>query len=90
MKTPKPEVMFERLLAALKMEKSVLVPGKNPRMSRGLTLSVVKYIGISVLTHSGFGMDEGQILVSKNAEEFAGKVRAIEEAIQLQNKGVKK
>ncbi len=95
MRAPKPEVMFERLLSVLNLEKSVFqqnskrVKGKyssNPCMTKGLTLCVLNYGDgegkrISVATHSGEGTGEGSILHSCGAKEFAEKVWAIEAGI---------
>ncbi len=96
-RAPKPEIMFERLLSILKLEKSEFqqnskrvkgVYTSNPRMTRGLTLNKQHLTGdksplrISVATHSGEGTGEGQILYSCGAREFAEKVWAIEAGIE--------
>ncbi len=92
-RSPKPEVMFERLLSVLKLEKSVFVKHgagevKGPYMTKGLTLEIQHLTGdksplrIQVGTHSGEGTGQGSILYSCGAREFAEKVWAIEAGIE--------
>ncbi len=95
MRAPKPEIMFERLLTVLRLEKSVFVPAGRPpygrlikpaHMTRGLTLEINRpgdgYSRIQVSTYDGNGSGCGQILYSCGAKEFAEKVWAIEAGIE--------
>ncbi len=97
MQVPKPEVMFERLLKVLKLERSVFVPKTVLKgttsvlnipalMTRGIALNVQSFGDgrrIQVDVYDGQGTGCSQILYSRGAKEFAEKVWAIEAGIEL-------
>lgn len=95
-RVPSPEIMFESLCLALRLEKSVFVPQDRDRngmlkegtgrMTKDLSLDVQApgdgMLRIQVATHSGVGTGEGHILYSCGRREFAEKVWAIEAGIE--------
>ncbi len=95
-RAPTPRVMFQRLLLILKLKESKFVPGDHakgraPVMTKGLTLGMShpgdRYgARISVELYDGTGTGCSSLLHACGAREFANKVWAIEDGLEIKRR----